>query len=100
MKLAHRSPKSKEKFADGLMSVANAIHAAALIGVLVFPLTAFITAVFSGGNIYSPSSILTKLSWNDIALFGAVYLLPIAVGQYAKEQAMQLYDEVNKAAGV
>lgn len=69
MKLAHRSPKSKEKFADGLMSVANAIHAAALIGVLVFPLTAFITAVFSGGSIYSPTLILTKLAWNDIAFF-------------------------------
>lgn len=99
MKLAHRSPKSKEKFADGLMSVANAIHAAALIGVLVFPLTAFTTAVFSGGSIYSPTLILTKLAWNDIAFFGVVYLLPIAAGQYAKEQAMDLYDDANKATG-
>lgn len=98
MKLKDRSPKSKEKFADGLMATGNAIHSAVMISVLVFPLTSFVAAVFSGSEIYSALDILQRWGWRNVGWFGIVYLVPIAFGMYVKEQAMNLYDEITKNA--
>jgi hypothetical protein len=94
LKLEHRSLKSKEKFADSLMSLANIIHGAVLIGVFVFPLTAFVSALFAGTEPFSFFAILDRMSWSSIGVFGVVYFLPGLVGLYAKTKAMDLYDEV------
>jgi hypothetical protein len=96
MKLKDRSPRSKEKFADSIMSVANAIHSAAFIGVLVFPLTAFVTAMFTGVEPVSFLTLIQRMSGSNVLLFCAVYLTPIAVGVWVKGLAMDLYDEVEK----
>lgn len=97
MKLKDRSLKSKEKFADGLMAVGNAIHSAVLISVLVFPLTAFISAIFVGNEVFSITVILKHWGWQNVGLFGIVYLVPIGIGRYSKEQAMNLYDEITSS---
>ena len=96
MKLSERSLKSKEKFADGLMSVGNTIHSAAFIAVYIFPLTAFMSTTFIDNEPLSFSTLINHMSWQNVAIFGIVYLLPVAIGFYAKEKAMDLYDEVNK----
>lgn len=98
MKLEQRSLKAKEKFADSLMSLANTIHSAVLIGVLVLPLTTFIAGVFSGAEPVSFWAILARMSWPQIGIFGIVYLAPIIAGGYAKEKAMDIYDEVAKSS--
>ena len=95
MKLEQRSQKSKEKFADGLMSISNSVVAAALIGVFVVPLTAFISSVFAGTEPFSPLAILGRMTWPNIGVFAVVYLLPIAMSVYARDKAMDLYDEVH-----
>ena len=92
MKLKNRALKSKEKFADGLMTIGNAIHSTVMISVLVFPLTAFISAIFADNEIFSVMTILQRWGWQNVGLFGIVYLVPIVFGMYAKEKAMSLYD--------
>lgn len=95
MKLSEHSVKAKEKFADGLMSVSNSIHAATFVGILVLPLTSFITMAISGSVNFSISAILTRMSWYQIWIFGFLYLVPIAVGMYGREVALRLYDEIH-----
>lgn len=97
MKLKDRSVKSKAKFADSLMSLANIIHGAVSVSIFVFPLTAFISSVFAGAEPFSFSSILDQMSWPKIGLFGTVYFLPIYAGFYAKQKAMDIYDEIAKS---
>ena len=94
MGLEKRSVKSKEKFADGLMSLANTIHGAALVAILVFPLTAFISAVLTGGAMFSWLDIVHHFSGINLIIFGVVYLTPIVVGMYAKDKAMDMYDQI------
>lgn len=95
MKLSDRSCKSKEKFADSLMAVANTIHGAVLVSIFVFPLTAFLTAIFGNQESYSFIGIVQRMTWADVGLFAVVYLLPIVIGVKAKEKAMDLYDQVD-----
>ena len=97
MKVEQRSLKSKEKFADSLMAVANVIHGAALAGVLVFPLTAFVSSVLTGTTALSFGQALDRMTWPNIAIFALVYLTPILMGYFAKEKAMNLFDEVAAA---
>lgn len=97
MKLKDRSLKSREKFADSLMSLANVIHGAVLISVFAFPLTAFISAVFTGVEPYSFLVIFDRMSGSNFLVFLFVYSLPIIVGAYGKHKAMDLYDEIAKA---
>lgn len=97
VKLSERSAKAKEKFADALMSVSNSIHSATLIGVLVFPLSLFVSGAFSVAAPFSFSSVLERMSWSQIGLFGFLYLTPIFMGMYAREKAMDLYDEISRA---
>jgi hypothetical protein len=96
--LKKRSSKSKEKFADSLMAIANAIHSAAFVGVLVLPLTAFVSAMFSGNEPFSFLSIINKMTWPRIGIFALVYLSPIILASLAKEKAMDIYDEVARLA--
>jgi hypothetical protein len=81
--------KSKEKFADSLMAIANAVHCAVLVSLLVFPLTVFVSAIFSGAELFSFLSILERMTWPNIGIFTFVYLLPVFFGTYAKEKAME-----------
>lgn len=98
MKLSDRSPKSKEKFADSLMAVANMIHGAVLVSIFVFPLTAFLTAIFGNQEPFSFIAIIRRMTWANVGLFALVYLVPIVAGVKAKEKAMDLYDEVAKSS--
>lgn len=95
MKLSQRSAKSKEKFADALMSVSNSIHGATFVGVLVIPLSSFVSAAFSGSQPFTFTAILQRMSWPQIGAFCLLYLTPIIAGIYAREKAMDLYDEIN-----
>lgn len=79
------------------MTIANAIHGTAFVGILVFPLTAFVSAMFSGNEPFSFLSILHRMTWPHIGVFAFVYLLPVIAGVYAKERAMDLYDEVARS---
>ena len=88
---------SKEKFADSLMAVANTVHGAVLVSVFVFPLTAFLTAIFANAAPFSFLTIIHGMTWPNISIFALVYLAPILVGVYAKKIAMDLYDEVTKS---
>jgi len=80
------------------MALANVVHGAALIGVFAFPLTAFVSAVFTGQEPFSFSAILDRMTGSNLVLFIVVYALPIFAGVYGKQKAMDLYDEVAKAA--
>lgn len=94
MKLDNRSLKSKEKFADSLMSIANTIHGGVLVSVLVFPLTAFLTAIFGSQEPFSFIAMINRVTWTNVAVFAFIYFVPIVAGVKAKEKAMDLYDEV------
>ena len=94
MKIENRSNKSKEKLADSLMAVANTVHSGVLVSVFVFPLTAFLTAIFKNAEPFSFIAIFSRLTWPNVGVFAVVYLLPIFAGLFAKEKAMDLYDEV------
>ena len=53
--------------------------------------------MFTGAEPFSFLTILNRMNWPNVAVFAVVYLLPSAVGFYAKEKAMDLYDEVEKS---
>lgn len=90
-----RSKKSKEKFADSLMTIANTVHGAALVSVLVFPLTVIVSSMFSSTkDSISISTIFYQLTWTDFWCFSAAYLIPIAIGVFFKKQAMDWYDKI------
>ncbi|MES9851436.1 MAG: hypothetical protein ABW170_06335 [Candidatus Thiodiazotropha sp. L084R] len=91
-KLSERSIKSKEKFADSNMAVANSIASAVFIGILVLPLTAFISAIILGNTPFQ--SIKTPDYWY-VLLFSILYISPLFLSWYAKDFAMDLYDEVD-----
>lgn len=95
MKLAERSPKAREKFADSNMAVANAIASAVFIGVLVFPLSAFISALALGNE---PFSTMKIPNWWQVALFAVLYLSPLGVAWHAKEIALDIYDQIDQSA--
>jgi len=94
MKLSERSLKAKEKFADSNMSVASSIASAVFIGVLVFPLTAFISAIALGNE---PFALMKMISLKQLFIFGGLYFSPLFAAWYAKEIAMDLYDQIEKA---
>jgi hypothetical protein len=94
MKLSERSLKAKEKFADSNMSVASSIASAVFIGVLVFPLTAFISAIALGSE---PFPLMKMPTFKQLLLFGGLYFSPLLAAWYAKETAMNLYDQIEKA---
>jgi Kef-type K+ transport system membrane component KefB len=76
------------------MSVANAITSAVFIGILVFPLTTFVSAIVLGNE---PFSSLMLLTWYQVGLFAILYFCPLIVARYAKEFAMNLYDEIDES---
>ncbi|OAI10552.1 hypothetical protein [Methylomonas methanica] len=94
MKLSERSLKAKEKFADSNMSVASSIASAVFIGVLVFPLTAFISAMALGNE---PFALMKMITLKQLFIFGGLYFSPLFAAWYAKEIAMDLYDQIEKA---
>lgn len=94
MKLSERSLKAKEKFADSNMAVASSIASAVFIGVLVFPLTAFISAVALGNE---PFASMKMITMKQFFIFGGLYLSPLFFSWCAKETAMNLYDQIEKA---
>jgi hypothetical protein len=96
-KFPNRTPKAKEKAADSLMSVGTAVHSATLIGLLVFPLTAFIQTMASGTD---PVSALVswwrpdRWSWWHTGVLFALFLVPLSVGRLVQRRALDIYDEI------
>ena len=97
-KSSSRTPKAKEKFADSLMSVSNAVHSATWISLLVFPLTAFIQSMAGGTD---PVAKLVdwwrpdRWSWWHTGMFITLFLLPLHRARSMQLQALDLYDEVS-----
>lgn len=100
MKFSNRSAKAKEKFADSLMALGNTIYGAAFVSVLVFPLTAMMTAIFSGSPPVNVLDLIGRLSWGTLGTFAALYLVPVCAGYYSKEVALNLYDEIAQSQSV
>jgi fructose-specific phosphotransferase system IIC component len=98
---AERSDKAKEKFADSVLSVGNAIMSAASIAVFVVPLTAFLQAMVSRtdfGAVLSPFLKPDGLPGWQVILLCVLLFLPILVGGYFRKCAMDIYDEIAKPA--
>jgi hypothetical protein len=80
--LNRRTPKAREKFADSLMSCSTTLLSATLIGLLVFPFTAFIQTMASGAD---PLSALVawwqpdRWSGWHAEVFVVLYWLPSGV---------------------
>jgi len=96
-----QTDKAKEKFADSLMSVSNAIQSATWISVLVFPLTAFIQAMTRG---IDPVAVVVSWwpppwwsGWHT-AVFVGVYFLPLMVSVLFRGRALNLYDKLSPPA--
>ncbi len=80
------------------MTTGNTLHSAAFVSVLVFPLTAFVSAIFNGTEIVPLLTLLKNMDWPMIWQFGLVYLVPIIAGLYAKEVALNTYDKLDAKA--
>jgi len=103
--LNRRTPKAKEKLADSLMSVSTATQSATLIGLFVFPLTAFIQTMVSG---IDPVEALVSWwqrvgsSWMRSAwwpgwhtvVFLVLYWLPLSIGLLFRKRALDIYDQI------
>jgi len=96
-KLAERSDKSREKWADSLMNTGTTIHATAVITFFVTPLTALVTVFLSRGDL----PVLTEAKLNSFLLWvqgWALLLFPVAIifGIWVKNMAMDIYDSLSK----
>jgi hypothetical protein len=61
-----RTAKAKEKFADSLMSFSTALSSAVWISVLVFPFTAFIQAMASGGGVVVAPGVVVGVAHGHV----------------------------------
>jgi hypothetical protein len=108
-KFKGRTIKAKEKLADSLMSMGTAVQSATLIGLLVFPFTAFIQTVAGGtdpvaalvswwqrigGNWMRP----TWWSWWHTGMLFILLLMPYAWARSAQRRALDIYDEISPPA--
>jgi hypothetical protein len=96
-KFPSRTSKAKEKAADSLMSVSNAIHSATWISLLVFPLTAFIQSRASGTDLVSALGLLwqpDRWSWWHTGVFAIVFFLPLSMGRSMQRRALDIYDQI------
>jgi hypothetical protein len=98
---AKRSDKAKEKFADSLLSVSNAVASATAIAVLVVPFTAFVQAMATQRDLGVLLSPLLKPGglpgWQVVVLMG-LFFLPLAVSVRFRKKAMDIYDEITRKA--
>lgn len=95
-KLEQRSKRSLEEFAKSLIVVANTIHGAIFVSVLVLPLTVSVHAIVSTGEapITSIEQLFGMLDWLQIPL--AVFLfLSVWFGIMLKNRAMDILDEMS-----
>jgi hypothetical protein len=97
---AERSDKAKEKVADSLLSVSNAVMGAASVAFFVVPLTAVVQAIVRRTDLWAVLSPLLKPDqpWWQPVLLVALYLLPIIVAVYFRTGALDIYDEIAKKA--
>jgi hypothetical protein len=98
---AERSDKAKEKHAESLLTMSNAIASATFIAILVAPLTAFLQAMVTRrdlGSLLSPFLTPGGLpGWQLIAL-SVLFFVPLVFSALAKKNALDVYDELAKPA--
>lgn len=90
-----RSRKAREKFADSLMTLANIIYGALFVGMLLFPLTAFVSAMYNAADPFSFLAPVTQFSWQRILVFAVAFIIPLAAAAAARRKALNLYDALD-----
>jgi hypothetical protein len=101
--LDRRTAKAQEMFADSLMSLSTAVVSAVLIGLLVFPFTAFIQAI--AGGIDPVAALVSwwqpdRWSWWHVGLFLLLYWLPLSMALLLRRRALDVYDMIASPASV
>ncbi|WP_370307604.1 hypothetical protein [Sinimarinibacterium flocculans] len=93
--LQTRSPKSKEEFAKSLFAVANTIHGAVFVSILVLPLAASIQALVTNGAppVTSVVQLTELLNWLQIP-FAVFLFASVWLGVALKKHAMDLLDSL------
>jgi hypothetical protein len=90
-----RTDKAKEKLADSLMSMSTTLLNGVFLGVLVFPLTAFIQSFVSGKDpVPALQTWLSSLTWTHVGLFGGFFIIPAVVANLARTSALTIYDAI------
>lgn len=94
-RLEERSNMAKEKLADSLMTLGNIIYGAVFVAMLVFPVTAFVSAMYQASDPFSFLAPVNQFSWQRIMIFVMAFIIPLAVAMWARRKAMDLYDEID-----
>ena len=101
MALKDRSTKAQEKFADHLMSISTGIFSATFLGVLVVPLSVFISSLLgTNPKVLSLFEIFERMniSPGSLLTFAILYLTPLVFAWYCRRLALGIYDRISKDA--
>ncbi|QEM69492.1 hypothetical protein FO488_15905 [Geobacter sp. FeAm09] len=93
--ISGRCVKSREKWADSLMSAGTTIHTTVIITIFVSPLTALVGVFFSQGKLPALSEPLLNKFLFYVQIW-TVLFFPIAIflGIRLKNNAMDIYDDL------
>lgn len=96
MRLAQRSAKAREKYADGLMTISNAIASALMISIFVAPLSAVIAQFNDQREVGALLQTLFAMPSMQFLEFVLCYAISIAVSMYFRFEALNIYDALGR----
>ena len=91
-----RSNKSKEKFADHLMKLSNALFTSFVLSISVIPLTMLVQFAFKNNDKELPPflEIFHTIGWVTYPALLFV-IVTFVLSYYAAERAMDIYDKLD-----